>query len=148
MDELSLFFLLISFFGVASFSAFFSGVEVAYLSLDRTEINHLKRKRIFYFLIKRYLNKIDIFLICVLLLNLFCNIIATLLAKTIVQRIGGFYIPGFSLENHFLSVAFIVLFAFGFIVFCELFPKRFCLHYSQSIVLIAALPMSVFFYVF
>ncbi len=135
-------FLIISFVFFALFSAFFSGVEAAYLSLNRIIANRLERKGfIFAFLVGQYFKNIDFFIISVLFFNLFNNILAALFAKIIFERTAPHLFENIYLNQTFLWVLFIIVFTFFFIVFCEVIPKRISIYYAEKVVILGALPM-------
>lgn len=142
-------------------SALFSGVEAAFLSLNRIEKNRIYESSDFFDLQTAFfLSHFDRFLISLLFFNLINNTIAassgTLLFARILNtilenppKIKILKSAALYLTNHegIKSVIFVTGFTFLVLVFSELTPKRLAIKYKNNFIKIAALPMKIIFFI-
>lgn len=90
MNELSLLGLFIALFALIALSAFFSGSETAFLTLNRYRLKHLAdRGHLGARLTRWLLDRPDRLIGLILLCNNFVNIVASSLATVIALRLGG-----------------------------------------------------------
>ena len=77
-------------------AAFFSGVEAAFLKLDRIVINRLETSKSFISnQIIKFLDKFDYFIVSLLLYNLFNHTFAVITASRLVNKLIAIYKPVF-----------------------------------------------------
>ena len=114
-------------------SAFFSGSEIGMMSLNRYRLKHLvKEKNHQAMRVNQLLQRPDRLLSVILIGNTFANIIASMVATLIGQRLYG---------DAGVAVAAVIL-TLVILVISEMTPKTLAALYPQKIAFLASLPLS------
>ncbi len=130
--QLSILTLLILLVFLILVSGFFSGSEIGMMSLNRYRLKHLvKQKNKKAIRVYHLLNRPDRLLSVILIGNTFANIIASMLATLLGQRLYG---------DAGVAIAAILL-TFIILVVSEMAPKTLAALYPQKVAFFASLPL-------
>ncbi len=116
------------------FSAFFSGAEIGMMSLNRYRLRHLVKQRDKRAIrVNQMLARPDRLLSVVLIGNTLANIVASMVATLVGQRLYGD--TGVAIAT--ISLTLLVL------VFCEMTPKTLAALYPQQVAFAVSLPLKL-----
>lgn len=132
--QLSLTTLLIVLFALIILSAFFSSSEIGMMSLNRYRLRYLVKKNNKQAIrVNQMLSRPDRLLSVILIGNTFANIVASMVATLIGQRLYGD--AGVAVAT--ILVTFLVL------IFSEMVPKTLAAIHPQQIAFLASLPLKI-----
>lgn len=133
---------LIFFLLFLQLSAFFSGVEAAFVSLNRLAIIRVAKENSYHARkITYFLHHFDHFVISILLLNLMNNSLAVIFGTEFFQRFFAHYFPEVNFSSSLpYTLTFIGITAI-MVIFAEVSPKRIALRQPRIIASLGVYPM-------
>lgn len=128
-------------------SAFFSGSETAFFSLNKIHVKKLeKSKDRSHRRIYRLLKSPRELLITILLGNTVVNVLATATAASITIKLSKTYFPNSGLTELFLAAEIVVM-TVALLVFGEITPKLFAFTRSQSFAAASGVVLEILYYI-
>lgn len=131
--------LLLILFILIIVAAFFAAAEIGMMSINRYKLKHLVKKNNKQAIrVNSILSRPDLLLSVVLIGNTFANILASMIATLIGQRIYG----------DIGVIAATVILTFIVLVFSEMVPKTFAAIYSQKVAFYSSFPLKYLLIIF
>jgi len=130
-------------------SGFFSGVEAAFIGLDRVNINRFEESKGFLSKnVNYFIKHFDYFITSILFFNLFNNTYATVTGTLLLKKIYQTHLSSLNLSALVLFLISIVPLTGSILIFGEIVPKRIAIRFPGRVALLGTLPMIPVYWAF